>query len=134
MTRDHTRTAWLRGTRVGDWLLIALLLVGAVAVQVYLARTSTQGATAEVYVDGKLRARIALDHPGITEVEGRLGPVDLQVEANTIRVTAAPCAHKVCMRMGRKGEAGDTIVCVPSHLLVRITGTPLERKVDAITQ
>ena len=134
MTHDRTRTAWLRGTRIGDWLLIVLLLAGAVAAQLYLAHTGTRGAMAEVYVDGDLRARIALDLGDAGVVEGRLGPVKLEVEAGTIRVIAAPCPHKVCMRMGRKGKAGDTIVCVPSHLLVRITGTPKERDVDAVTK
>jgi len=134
MTTGGTGARWLRATRLGDWLLIAALLAGAAAAQIYLARTGTQGETAEVFVDGDLRARIALDRPGKTMVTGRLGPVELVVEAGTIRVADAPCPHKVCIRMGRKGTAGDTIVCVPSHLLVRITGAPPERKVDAITQ
>jgi len=131
---DRTGAGWLRATRVGDWLLIAALLAGAAGAQLYLARTGTHGETAEVFVDGELRARIALDHPGPTEVMGRIGPVELMVEAGTIRVTAAPCPHKVCIRMGRKGSAGETIVCVPSRLLIRITGTPADREVDAITQ
>lgn len=134
MTRHGTGTGWLYATRLGDWLLIAALLVGAAAAQLYLARAGTQGETAEVYVDGALRARIALDDPGSTEVAGRLGPVEMVVEDGRIRVANAPCPHKVCIRMGRKGSAGDTIVCVPSRLLVRITGAPAEREVDAITQ
>jgi len=134
VTRVRTSSGWLHATRVGDWLLIAALLVCAAAAQIHLARAGTQGETAEVYVDGDLRARIALDHPGSTEVTGRIGPVELVVEDGTIRVAAAPCPHKVCIRMGRKGSAGDTIVCVPSRLLVRITGTSPEREVDAITQ
>jgi len=134
VTADRAGAGWLRATRVGDWLLIAALLAGAAAAQLYLARTGTQGETAEVFVDGELRARIALDHPGATEVAGRIGPVELVVEAGTIRVATAPCPHKVCIRMGRKEGAGDTIVCVPSGLLVRITGTAEGREVDAITQ
>lgn len=134
MISQRTGAGWLRGTRLGDWLLIAALLAGAAGAQLYLARMGTQGETAEVFVDGELRARIALDHPGSTEVVGRIGPVELVVEAGTIRVASAPCPHKVCMRMGRKGGAGDTIVCVPSRLLVRITGAPVGREIDAITQ
>jgi hypothetical protein len=125
---------WLRATRPGDWVLIAILLAGSAAAQVYLARTGVEGDTAEVLVDGRIRARIALDHPGVIWVDGRLGPVELVVEGGTIRIADAPCPHKVCVRMGRKRRAGDTIVCVPSRLLVRITGSPTQQEVDAITQ
>jgi hypothetical protein len=125
---------WLRATRPGDWVLIAILLAGSAAAQVYLARTGVEGDTAEVLVDGRIRARIALDHPGVIWVDGRLGPVELMVEGGTIRIADAPCPHKVCVRMGRKRRAGDTIVCVPSRLLVRITGSPTQQEVDAITQ
>jgi hypothetical protein len=111
-----------------------MLLVGAATAQIYLARTGTAGDMAEILVDGQLRARISLDHPGVTSVEGRLGPVELVVEAGTIRVADAPCPHKVCVRMGRKSRAGETIVCVPSRLLVRITGSPPPREIDAITK
>jgi hypothetical protein len=134
MTVDRAGDGWLSATRLGDWLLIAVLLAGAAMAQLHLVRAGTEGETAEVFVDGELRARIALDHPGSTEVAGRLGPVELVVEGGTIRVAAAPCPHKVCIRMGRKGAAGDTIVCVPSRLLVRITGTPVRRDIDAVTQ
>ena len=130
----HRRGRWLRATRTADWVLIALLLAASAGAQIYLARNGTAGDTAEIIVDGRLRARIALDHPGVTRVDGRLGPVELVVEAGTIRVADAPCPLKVCVRMGRKHRAGDTIVCVPSHLLVRITGTRTEQNVDAITQ
>jgi hypothetical protein len=128
------RRRWLRGTRPGDWLLLVFLLSLAGAAQLYLARTGTTGEMAEVLVDSEIRARIALDRPGTTWIEGRLGPVELVVEGGAIRVADAPCPHKVCIRMGAKRRAGDTIVCVPSHLVVRIIGTPDARPVDAITQ
>ena len=131
---SHRGSRWLRATRTGDWLLIVLLLAGAIVAQLNLARRGTAGEMAEVFVEGRLRARIALDHPGPTWVEGRLGPVELMVEAGTIRVADAPCPHKVCIRMGRKRRAGETIVCVPSQLLVQITGRQAQREIDAVTR
>lgn len=125
---------WLRGTRPGDWLLIAILLALTVTAQLYLVRTGIRGAMAEIFVDGELRLRLALDEPRAATVDGRLGPVHLEVEGGAIRAVDSPCPHKVCIRMGRKKRAGDTIVCVPSRLLVRITGTPAENEVDAIAR
>ena len=125
---------WVAATRPADWLLIALILVGAVAAQLYLARHAARGSVAEVRVDGRVTLRLPLGHPGKVGVEGRLGPLHLEVAGGRVRVVDAPCRHKVCVRMGAKGRAGETIVCVPSHVVIRILGPRAPDGVDAVSR
>ncbi len=125
---------WVAATRPADWLLIGLILAVAVAGQLYLAAHAGRGSVAEVGLDRRVVLRLPLNRPGETTVEGRLGPLHLRVADGKIRVVDAPCRHKVCVRMGAKGRAGETIVCVPSHLVIRILGPVAEGGVDAVSR
>jgi len=122
------------GTRPADWLLIGLILAGAAAGQLYLARHAAEGSIAEVRVDSEVVLRLPLNRPTETAVDGRLGPLHLAVAGGRVRVVEAPCRHKVCVRMGAKGRAGETIVCVPSHVVIRILGPPAPDGVDAVSR
>ncbi len=126
--------AWLAPTRPADWGVVALVVAAAVALQLHLAAHAVGGSVAEVRVAGRVRLRLPLDRPATATVEGRLGPLKLVVAGGRIRVAEAPCPHKVCVRMGAKGRAGDTIVCVPSRVVVRILGPEAGREVDAVSR
>lgn len=125
---------WVAATRPADWLLIGLILTVAVAGQLYLAGHVGRGSVAEVSLDRRVVLRLPLNRPGSTTVEGRLGLLHLEVAGGRVRVVDAPCRHKVCVRMGAKGRVGETIVCVPSHVIVRILGPVAPDGVDAVSR
>ncbi len=125
---------WVAATRPADWILVGLILAGAIAGQIYLAAHAARGSVAEVRVDGRVVLRLPLGHPMETTVVGRLGPLRLRVAGGKVRVVQAPCRHKVCVRMGAKGRAGETIVCVPSHVVVRVLGPVAPDGVDAVSR
>jgi len=125
---------WVAATRPADWLLIGLILAAAIAGQLYLATHAGRGSVAEVRVDRRVVLRLPLNRPTETTVDGRLGPLHLEVAGGKVRVVDAPCRHKVCVRMGAKGRAGETIVCVPSHVVIRILGPLVPDAVDAVSR
>ncbi|NCO58631.1 MAG: hypothetical protein AUK30_07080 [Nitrospirae bacterium CG2_30_70_394] len=125
---------WLIATRPADWLLIGLLLGAAIAGELYLATHARRGSLAEVQVDGRVVLRLPLDRPTETTVEGRLGPLTIAVAGGKVRVVEAPCRHQVCVRMGARGRAGETLVCVPSRVVICILGPRSVEGVDAVAR
>ena len=58
----------------------------------------------------------------------------IAVSDGTIRVTESACPQQICVRMGRKGRAGELIACVPNALVVRLEGVADPDVPDAISR
>ena len=62
--------------------------------------------------------------------QGPLGTTHIRIAEGKVWVVDSPCPHKLCMKMGKKGRAGEVIVCVPNRVIVRVEG---RRDFDSIT-
>jgi len=103
-----------------DMLLAAgiLLLAGLLFL---IFRPGENGAWAVVTMDGVEIARYALNQ----DVTVTIGTDDfniLQISHGTAAVVEANCGDHTCVRMGKISRDGERIVCLPHHLVVRVTG------------
>ena len=64
-------------------------------------------------------------------LRGQLGETEVEMGHEGVRVVAAPCIHKLCMRRGWIRRRGDLTVCVPNGVVLRIAGAAL---VDAVVR
>lgn len=111
--------------RIWDVVLIVLLLV-LVGLSLYFALSPESGTTAEIYLDGELYdtcplsrdAQITLDHLTIVVSGGRVWVED------------ADCSDKICEKRGAISQAGQSIVCLPNRVVVKISG---KGEVEAIS-
>jgi len=114
--------ALLRALTPGDAAVCGLVLLGALALAAFV-RGGAHGATRAVVTVGRDEvAVLSLAAPGVTTVEGKLGPVVLEVKGGAIRVTKSGCPHHVCIAMGAKSRSGDLLACAPNGLVVRLAG------------
>jgi hypothetical protein len=65
---------------------------------------------------------VSLDRDTVFTVEGRLGGVRIEVLAGRARVADSPCPGHHCVRQGWIGSPGETAVCAPSAVWLRIRG------------
>lgn len=107
----------LRLFRIWDVVLIVLLLA-LVGLTVYFAVMPRAGAFAEIYVDGELYQKVSLSK----DAEIDLDHLKIVVENGMVRVEDADCPDKICERRGAISKAGQTIVCLPNRVVVKITG------------
>lgn len=116
--------------RRGDaWLLIGIVLAVAVFAVVYFA-TRTAGAYAVVIQNGKETARYALSQP--CEVPLKSGDAVtnvLVIENGQARIETANCPDQICVEHRAVSKTGETIVCLPNELVIKIEaatdyGTP----------
>ncbi len=113
------------------FLFAILLLMAAV---LYYGRYFRQrdNLTAEVLCDGVLIRKIELRKEAAEEfaVVFKTGKNVIRVEKGKIAVISADCPDKDCVRRGWLKYRGDSAICLPNHLSIRIRGAS---EVDAVT-
>ena len=103
-----------------DLLLIGVLLLAA-ALAWLLLRPGGTGAWAVVTVDGKETARYPLDGERTVTIGGDAYNI-LRIAGGEAAVIEANCGDHTCVRTGAVSREGETIVCLPHRLVIRIEG------------
>jgi hypothetical protein len=112
------RRYFTRGDIILIAVLLALSLMSLGAIRVF----GVSGKHAVVEVDNHRVLELPLDHDSVTTVTGPIGETVIEVEKGAVSIPKSPCPNKYCMHMGHISHAGEILVCVPNHLIVRITG------------
>ncbi|MEK7251056.1 MAG: NusG domain II-containing protein [Bacteroidota bacterium] len=55
-------------------------------------------------------------------IKGAYGDVRVQIRGGNVAVVHADCPNKVCVRTGWRSHSGESIICVPNQVVVRILG------------
>lgn len=103
-----------------DLMLAAAVLLAAAAVWL-LTRPGATGAWVVVTVDGVETGRYALAEDRTVTI-GEADYNVLEISGGQAAVTEANCGDHTCVRTGWISREGETIVCLPHHLVVRIEG------------
>jgi hypothetical protein len=112
-----------------DGTLLALLLVMTFALAGY-HRESARGSHLEVRtLDGSVTFDLARE--GTYSIAGPLGTATLIIRDSKAVLENAPCPLRICESMGPVEKAGETILCLPNRISVKVTGKAL---VDAVTR
>lgn len=117
--------------RPGDWIVIILLLALSAGVTAMTIQLPT-GQQAVVTIDGHRVAVLPIGETAELQVDGPLGTTTIVSDANGIRITDSPCPHNLCVKMGRALTRGQTILCVPNHVAIRVEGDAADG-VDGVT-
>ncbi len=80
------------------------------------------GSYAEIYVDGKMMGRYPLSMDTEITVPTEGGYNTIVIRDGKADVTEADCPDITCVRSRPVGKVGETIVCLPHKLTVRIVG------------
>jgi len=107
-----------------DILLIAALLLLAGALYAWQRFRREQGGEAAVYINGERAAAYPLDTDVSVRLETGAGEDYniLVIENGAASVTEANCPDKLCVGMHAVRYAGESIICLPHRLEVRIEG------------
>ena len=115
-------------------LLTAILAIAFPRLHSSLFPVATSSTRAVIKAQGKIVREVDLSDRGgrsIFVVNGRVGPSTLEVEGKRIRMKEANCPDKICVRQGWIENPGESIVCIPGEILIRIEGMA---PVDAVTR
>lgn len=114
----------------GDFAIIgAVLLLAAGLFAALVLQTAGDTLYAEVWQNDTCVARVQLtdDTDRVIDVDGHNHVV---LRGKTATMLDADCADQVCVRTGTLTRAGQSAVCLPNRVIVKLIGA--ENEVDAI--
>lgn len=97
-------------------LLLVLLLVGITGI--IIMNSADTGESAEIIVDGTTKEIVSLDE----DFEKQFNGVVICCENSEIYIKESSCPDKVCARSGRISKSGESIICAPNRVAVKING------------
>lgn len=102
-------------------LILGCLLAALVCCGLWLL-LRRDGAAVIVEQDGRETARYALSEDRTVRIEGAGGYNLLVIEGGEAWLSEANCPNLLCVKTGKIRYAGQSIVCLPHRLAVRIAG------------
>ena len=117
----------MKRPNIPDIVLTALLL--AVSFVLLFCRPSGAGAMVEVSVGGRTVGVYSLFEEQSIPIPGT-GNV-LTIADGSASMTEAGCPDHLCVKTGKISKKGQTIVCLPARVTVRIIG---EGAYDAVSE
>lgn len=122
-----------RGDRAMLVILTVILVSAGVLWGIKALTVSSDVISAEIVQDGKLLQRILLKKGDQTRefiIKYKGGYNKLRTEDGRIAVIDADCPDRDCVKRGRLKKVGDSAICLPHKLVIRLTG---ESEVDGVT-
>lgn len=109
-----------RATTVADrWLVTGS---GLTLIWLMGATLAPPGSNVQIFRDNRLVLTLPLTHPRQQQVEGRLGPVEIQVEPGRARLLEHASPRMIGTRTGWVSHAGASAACVPCGIVLQVTG------------
>ncbi len=124
--------------KIGDvfvYIFIALLVMGSFASLYFMSRNVSQMRVV-VEVEGKEVKSYPLqdnDEPINIRVDAGEDKYNvIIIKNNEVYVKEANCKDQVCVNWGKIKRQGETIVCLPHKLIVKIVGSSDNQPIDDI--
>lgn len=109
--------------RPADGMIAAVAVVGAALLFAVSNFGAQPGAQVIVEAAGHPPAVYALDTPMVITVSGREGhSLVVTIADGRARVTESDCPDHVCEQTGWLSRGGQSAVCVPAGIAVRVVG------------
>ncbi len=110
------------GLKIGDIVLMLFLLVAAIILLI-LPFLSEKAASAEIVMaeTGEVRT-VSLHTDASYEIISRGVHLTVQVKDGTVFVSRSDCRDGICSSTPPISRAGQSIVCAPAGVVVRVLG------------
>lgn len=99
-------------------VIFSIAVIAAAAFAYFLLQSGNGGSMAIVTADGNIAAEISLDRDGTYQLD--CADMKLTVRDGMICVSHSDCPDKLCEKTGYIGADGQTVVCLPNRVSVRI--------------
>lgn len=117
----------------GDYILLAVLLCVCTVCFVCIHYFVPTGNTAVITVDNKQVHTMKLtDNAEYNVVINDTVANTVVVENGYVYVKAASCPDKICQHHKKINKKGESIVCLPNKMVVRINGADSNEEIDGV--
>ena len=109
--------------------MIAVMLLAVVILLIIHAGGGHTADTAVIHCDGGETA-VSLENDTEGTVESGGYTMKYRVSDGSICVCECDCPDKVCVRTGKISKPGETVVCMPAHIVITLTGGAGDESAD----
>lgn len=123
--------------RHGDFVIFLLVLILAATVAAPFIFVQSDTLYVEVRCNNELvkRLKLADGYHEVFTVQGENGVHNtIEINGKRVRIAESNCRDQVCVRTGWLTRAGQASVCLPSRVVVKLTGREEDNGVDAVVQ
>jgi hypothetical protein len=92
-----------------------------------------EGKRVVIESDGDGVGDFSLKEDRLVPVKGKLGTTWVKMTEGGVRIVDSPCPYKLCVKSGLIRRSGQTLICLPNRVIVRIAGDEGEA-VDAVSR
>ncbi len=124
----------MKKIKITNFALAIVFVVITVICILWIIFTNNQPSTgAEILVNGKVVRRIndiGSDEEKEIVIENEYGKNVIVYGRGEIYVKEADCKNRTCVHFGSISKAGQSIICAPHKLVIKITGS--DNEADAV--
>lgn len=108
-----------------DFILMAVLLATVLVISafIYFINRDYSKLTVEISVNGETVYTFPLGEGSEYNMEMQLDTGNyLVIENGFVYLSDADCPDRLCVKQGKISKAGQSIICLPHRLVIKITG------------
>lgn len=102
--------------------IVLYVLVGLGLVLLLAPHRDTRFRRVFVEGPGGQREIVGLNEERTLDVDGPLGTTRVVVSGGAVRIVSSPCPRGICVAIGPIDSPGESAVCVPNRVVVRVVG------------
>ena len=115
-----------KGDKITAIVIACILVISSVCVFAYMKFSAGSHHIAEIKQDGKVIKTVDLDKVKDGQDIRISYDTDhyniVRIEKGRIRITDADCPDKVCVKTGWITQPGQSVICLPHKLIIKIEG------------
>lgn len=120
--------------RKADIILFCVLLLSAgISAALIFLRLSAPAGDAVITLNGSPYGTYSLEEDRRIEISGEDFHNVVLIENGTVKMESSDCHNQVCVNHKPISHSGESIICLPHKIVVRIEGGK-EADVDAVAQ
>ena len=104
----------------GDFFVL-IGVAALLALSVILLLSGKSGKTVSITCDGS-RVTYSLSEDRRIELTSNGYTLSVEIRNGEVSVTESDCPDRTCVRTGKIGKAGQTIICIPAKIVIEVTG------------
>ncbi len=116
-----------------DIIIIVGILIVAAGLYFFYNLASKEAENVLIRIDGEVTEKFPLAENRHYKLVNDYGENDIYIENFKVYVKSSDCKNKVCVKQGKINRAGESIICLPHHLSIEITGEK-DDDIDVIAQ
>lgn len=108
--------------RKADVILLIILVIVGLVCTVIVSRSGSEGDSVVIEQNGDLFATYSLNEDRTVTVEGAKTTNIVKISNGEVIMSESTCKNQVCVRHSAISRSGESIICLPNRVVVRIEG------------